>query len=127
MLGTTVDILVVDDLVDAAESLALLMQGDGYQVRVALSGEQAIEALAQYQPLCVFLDFQMPGMDGLELAKYIRRKFGDDIVLVAYTGLAESNARVAETFAVVDHYFIKPIPPAEIRKIFPPKKPIGQA
>jgi CheY-like chemotaxis protein len=77
--------------------------------------------LEQYQPLCVFLDFQMPGMDGLELARHIKRKFGDDVVLVAYTGMAESNARVNEVFAVVDHYFIKPIPQAELRKIFPPK------
>lgn len=121
MHETKIDVLVVDDMADAAQTLALLLEGDGYETRIALSGEEAMAALQQYQPLCVFLDFQMPGMDGLELAKQIKQKFGDDVILVAFTGMAESNARVAEAFAVVDHYFMKPIPQDELRKIFPPK------
>ena len=121
MHETKIDVLVVDDMADAAQTLALLLEADGYEARIALSGEEAMAALQQYQPLCVFLDFQMPGMDGLELARQIKQQFGDDVILVAVTGMAESNARVAEAFAVVDHYFIKPIPQGELRKIFPPK------
>ncbi|WP_394792352.1 PleD family two-component system response regulator [Rhodoferax sp.] len=123
LLNTEIDVLVVDDMADAAESLALLLEGDGYRVRIALSGQEAVEALSNYQPSCVLLDFQMPGMDGLELARHIRAKFADDVILIACTGMPESNERVAEAFAVVDHYFMKPIPPAELRKIFPPKTP----
>lgn len=120
-MSAQIDVLVVDDMPDAAQSLAVLLETDGYRVRVALSGQEAMAALEVYQPLCVLLDFQMPDMDGLDLAREIKAKFGDDVVLIACTGMSESNERVAEAFVVVDHYFMKPIPTAELRKIFPPK------
>jgi len=121
MTPTKIDALVVDDNPDAAQSLALFLEADGYEVHTAFSGEEAVDALSRFQPLCVFLDFQMPGMDGLTLAQHIKQQFGEDVILVAYTGMTESNARIAEVFNVVDHYFIKPIPHTEIRKIFPPR------
>jgi CheY-like chemotaxis protein len=116
-----VDVLVVDDAPDAAQSLALLLEQDGYAARFALSSEEALVAIERYKPLCVMLDIQMPGMDGLELAKYIRTKFQDDVVLIAFTGLDIAHPRVAETFDLVDHYFTKPLSPSEISKIFPRK------
>jgi CheY-like chemotaxis protein len=116
-----VDILVVDDVPDAAMSLAKLLELDGYSVHVALSAEKAIEALDLAQPLCVLLDFNMPGMDGLSLARHIKGKYGDDVVLIAITGASSALPRVAETFALVDHYFPKPIPLVDFRKIFPPR------
>ena len=116
-----IDMLVVDDEPDAAQSLTLYMEQAGYDVRYALSGEAAMAALDLYQPLCVLLDFQMPGMDGLDLAKRIKQRFGDDVVLVAVTGMDASSARVAETFTVVDHYFSKPIPMDKLARIFPGK------
>jgi CheY-like chemotaxis protein len=118
----SVDVLVVDDVSDAAVSLAKLLELDGYCVEVALSAEKAIEALDLAQPLCVLLDFNMPGMDGLSLARHIKSRFGDDVVLIAITGANSALPRVAETFALVDHYFTKPIPLVEFRKIFPPRR-----
>ncbi|MFZ4286083.1 response regulator [Variovorax sp. HJSM1_2] len=116
-----IDILVVDDMRDAAESLATLLEIDGYNVRLAFSAQEALEAIAVSTPLCVLLDISMPEMDGLDLTRHLRAKFGDDVILVAITGHSALEPRVVETFALVDHYFVKPILAADIRKLFPPK------
>lgn len=116
-----IDVLVVDDAPDAAQSLALLLEQDGYVTRFALSSEEALATMESYKPFCVMLDIFMPGMDGLELAKCIRKKFKDDVVLIAVTGMDTRGPAVAETFDVVDHYFTKPVPMEELAKIFPRK------
>ena len=116
-----IDILVVDDFPDAAESLAMLLKMDGYSVRLAFSAEEALNAIDTATPLCVLLDIAMPGMDGLDLARQLRARFGDDVILVAVTGSSGSEPRVDETFSLVDHYFVKPVLASDIRQIFPPK------
>jgi DNA-binding response OmpR family regulator len=114
-----IDVLVVDDMPDAAESMAMALELDGYRVQIAHSVPEALAAVSRSRPLCVLLDISMPGMDGLDLVKNLRSRFGDDVVLVAITGASDSQPRVAETFNLVDHYFTKPADPAELRKIFP--------
>jgi DNA-binding response OmpR family regulator len=66
------------------------------------------------------LDIAMQGMDGLELAKQIHKKFGDDIGLVAITGAAVDDLRYKATFETVDHYFEKPVTLQQIQKLFSP-------
>jgi CheY-like chemotaxis protein len=66
------------------------------------------------------LDIAMQGMDGLELARQIRKKFGDDIGLVAITGAAVDDLRYKATFETVDHYFEKPVTLQQIQKLFSP-------
>lgn len=95
----------------------MALELDGHRVRVALSADEALQIVETVQPLCVLLDFSMPGMDGLELAQHIKAKFGEDVVLVAISGADASYPRVAETFALVDHHFVKPAPLDEIRMI----------
>jgi CheY-like chemotaxis protein len=88
-----------------------------------LLGYDGIQALAHIEaqkPDCVMLDIAIQGMDGLELTRQIRQKFGDDIVLVAITGAAVDDPRVKETFETVDHYFEKPVTLQQIQKLFPP-------
>ncbi len=65
------------------------------------------------------LDISMHGMDGLELARTIREKFGDNIILVAITGTPLDHPMVRETFNTVDHYFEKPVTLEQIQKLFP--------
>jgi len=118
-----VRVLVVDDVADAAESLAALLSSYGYVARTAHDGEVALQVVKEFRPHCVLLDVNMPGMDGRELTQRIRAIHGDNIVLVAITGVGASDARVSETFSLVDHYLQKPLDISALDKILPPRAP----
>lgn len=115
-----VRVVVVDDVKDAADTLAMLLSSDGYSVATAQSGEEAILTIEEHKPHCVILDIGMPGIDGYELATLLRHRYNDEIVLVAVTGWSDREARVADTFAVVDHYYQKPVDPERLRRLLPP-------
>ena len=66
-------VLVVDDDVDGADSLALLLRMSGYDALVAYSGATALQAAVEHQPAAVILDLSLPGMDGYELARRLRQ------------------------------------------------------
>ena len=112
-----VRVVVVDDVPDAADALAMRLELDGYHVRAAYSAEQAVLAIEALRPHCVLLDICMPGMDGYELTTLLRHRFKDDLVLIAVTGADETQPRVSNTFALVDHYLRKPIDARELRKL----------
>jgi len=113
-------VVVVEDDSDVAEFLAFVAQSNGYDVRIASDGIEALAAIEEHKPHCVLFDISMPRMDGAELATLLRRRFGDDLVLVAITGRESDDIRVAQTFAVVDHYLKKPIDPAVLTKVLRP-------
>ena len=71
-------LLVVDDNVDAAQSLAMLLRLHGHAVRVAHDGEEALAAIPVELPELVLLDIGMPGMSGLEVARRIRKNLGPE-------------------------------------------------
>lgn len=119
MAGDDVRVLVVDDLVDAANTLAWALQASGYQVQTAHDGRQALQSIQACAPHCVILDIDMPDIDGCELSRELRRMYGDDLVLIAMTGREENDLRVAETFVRVDHYLKKPFAMDELHKILP--------
>lgn len=114
-----VRVLVVDDVRDVADVVASLLKLDGYAVRTAYGGEQAVAVVEHFRPHCILLDISMPGMDGLELTKLMRERYGDDVVLIAMTGSASDDRRVHDTFARVDHYLPKPITSEQLRKVLP--------
>lgn len=62
-------ILIVDDNLDAAEMLQLLLRLDGHEVAIAQSGEEALSKVAQFIPQIILSDIRMSGIDGLDLAK----------------------------------------------------------
>jgi DNA-binding response OmpR family regulator len=115
-----VRVVVVDDVVDAAEALAAALELSGYKVWIATSGRQALALIEERRPHCVLLDVAMPGMDGLELSQQLRQRYGDDIVLIAVTGREKDDERVSGTFASVDHYLQKPVDPDVLKKLLPP-------
>ena len=119
-MGDEVRVLVVDDSADAAEALAAILELNGYRVQTAPDGAAALALIDGFRPHCVLLDIDMPGIDGLELSRRLREEYRDDIVLIAVTGWSAGDPRVAETFAVVDHYLKKPLDPAELQKLLPP-------
>jgi len=115
-----VRVLVVDDVVDAAEALAETLALSGYRVWIATDGAAALALVEEHKPHCVLLDIGMPGMDGNELTRTLRSRYGDDIVLIAVTGREHDDERVSDTFARVDHYLQKPVDPDVLRKLLPP-------
>ncbi len=121
MSDNDVRVLVVDDVDDAAEALAGILALNGYVARTAHDGASALRLTEEFLPHCILLDVKMPGIDGLELTLRLRSTYGDDIVLVAVTGGCADEARVSETFELVDHYLTKPIDMAKLETILPPR------
>jgi CheY-like chemotaxis protein len=107
-------VLVVDDDPDTAESLALLLRLDDYEVSMALDGPAALQAADAYWPDVVVLDVLMPGMDGRQVLKRLREATGDRklpwFVAVTGYGRTEDHARLlADGF---DHCLLKGSDPA---------------
>jgi CheY-like chemotaxis protein len=102
-------VLVVDDNQDAAISLGMLLNFLGAEVRIANDGPTALQSIESYRPDAVMLDIGMPGMDGLEVARRIRKhKDLDDVMLIALTGWGQAEDRKRTHEAGFDHHLVKP-------------------
>ena len=101
--------VVVDDNDDFACSLSELVIGFGYDVRVALSGQHAEHVISLHQPGCVLLDLGMPGLSGSELGSRLRATYGNGMVLVAMTGMAQINIALSPELACFGHCLQKPL------------------
>jgi two-component system CheB/CheR fusion protein len=103
-------ILVVDDVVDTAESLAELLGLWGHEVHQVHDGLSAIEAVREFRPEVVLLDIGMPGMDGFEVARYLRIEYPNQpMMMVALTGYAQESDRQEAQIAGFDAHLSKPV------------------
>ncbi len=103
-------ILIVDDNVDAAETLALLLRLERHDVRVSHDGPASLEAAREFKPDTALLDIGLPGMDGLELARRIRSVSSlSNILLVAITGYGRESDRRLSRNAGFDEHLTKPV------------------
>jgi signal transduction histidine kinase/CheY-like chemotaxis protein len=113
-----VRVLVVEDNVDAAESLATLLRLWGHDVRVVHDGLEALDAAQAYQPEVVLLDIGLPGLDGYQVAERLRSEVGlDHALLVAMTGYGQPEDRRRSREAGIDHHFVKPVEPFVLRNL----------
>ena len=102
-------ILVVDDNHDAADTLATLLQMGGAEVEIAYDGPSALEAIEAFRPRVVVLDLGMPGMNGYEVARWIRhRRDLDKTTLIALTGWGAQADREMTAEAGFDYHLTKP-------------------
>jgi CheY-like chemotaxis protein len=116
--GPSLRVLVVDDNVDAAESLALLMSELGHEVRTAHDGPSALEAALECRPNVVLLDIGLPGLDGYEVAKRMRQQpVLQNVVLVAMTGYGKESDRQRAQEAGFDHHLVKPAKLEKVQQI----------
>jgi PAS domain S-box-containing protein len=108
-------VLVVDDNRDAAESLAMLLSGDGFETRVAFDGPRALEEFGRYGPDIILLDIGMPLMDGYEVARRIRSSpGGSNVLLCALTGWGQLKDKQLAIDAGFDEHITKPVEPSRL-------------
>ena len=111
-------VLIVDDNVDSAESLADLLALSGHDVRTAHDGLAGVAAAAEFRPDVVVMDLGMPRLNGYEAARRIRREpWGASILLVAQTGWGTTEDRRKTHDAGFDHHLVKPVDPAMLLKL----------
>jgi signal transduction histidine kinase len=102
-------ILIADDNHDALESLALLLECDGHEVRRAMNGAEAYEVAANWQPELALLDLGMPVMDGYEAVKRMREQpWGKDLLIVALSGWGQTADIQRSREAGFDSHLVKP-------------------
>ena len=105
----TKNVLIIDDNVDAAETLALVMRLEGYTVLVAHNGPDGIAQACQHRPEVIVLDLGMPGMDGLAVARRLRvLPETAGCLLLALTGWGNANDLANTRAAGFDHHLVKP-------------------
>ena len=103
------NILLVEDHQDTAESLAAMLEGWGHQVQVAFDGLSALRAAAALAPDVVLSDLGLPGMDGYELARQLRQQPGfGRVLLVALSGYGREEDKRRALEAGFDHHLVKP-------------------
>jgi CheY-like chemotaxis protein len=112
-----VRVLVVEDNIDAAESLATLLRIWGHEVHVVHDGLQALEAAREQRPEVVLLDIGLPGLDGYQVAQRLREEGLDDALLVAMTGYGQPEDRRRSREAGIHHHFVKPVEPFVLRNL----------
>jgi CheY-like chemotaxis protein len=105
-------VLVVDDNVDAAESIAMILRESGYDVRCVHDGPSALQAAKAYRPDVVVLDIGLPGMSGYDVARQLREQPEfRRTPLVAVTGYGQEEDRRLSQEAGFDHHLTKPVDP----------------
>ncbi len=115
---SSVRVLVVDDNVDAAESLGALLESLGADAAVVYDGAAALERLSGERFAAAFVDLGMPQLDGLEVARRIRRDLRlGGLVLVAVTGWGQEQDRARSREAGFDHHLVKPAEVESLRGV----------
>lgn len=103
-------ILIVDDNVDNLAVTQILLEGEGFDVRLAEDASQALNILTTFRPDLILMDIQLPGMDGLELTRLLRHNPGfEDVSIVALSAYAMKGDEENALAAGCEGYITKPI------------------
>jgi two-component system, OmpR family, response regulator ResD len=107
-------VLVVDDEPTIAEVVARYLERAGYETRVAADGPAALEAAGERRVDLVVLDLMLPGIDGLEVMRRLRRGTGPAPAIILLTARGEESDRITGLRLGADDYVVKPFSPAEL-------------
>ena len=110
-------VLVIDDNRDAASVTAMLVEELGGECRTAYDGENGLLEVAAFQPDVALVDIGMPGMDGYETCREIRRRFGGEIVVVALTGFGQEQDKEMASQAGFNGHLTKPADPNALARL----------
>ncbi len=114
--GTRPVLLIVDDEPLGLKSMASVFEGQGYELVLAGSGQEAMQLVETGRPDVILLDVMMPGMDGLEACRHIRSHPGmAEIPILLVSALDDRQSRLEGLESGADDYITKPIDRAEVR------------
>jgi DNA-binding response OmpR family regulator len=114
-------VLVVDDERDAVLTLVALLRDEGYDARGAYRGKEVLDLIRDFAPHAVLLDIGMPDLNGYEVARQIRQRWGDMApLLIAVTGWKQSSDKMLATMAGFDHHVAKPYDPQALLSLLAP-------
>lgn len=100
----------MEDNPDVARSIARLLAIAGHDVRVAQDGESGMSVAREFAPDAMLVDIDLPVMDGLQVARWIRQEPGlSNVLLIALTGYGQDSDRQATRDAGFDHHLAKPV------------------
>jgi DNA-binding response OmpR family regulator len=108
------EILVVDDEAAVVEVVSLYLKREGFQVRTARDGRQALSAINERLPALVVLDLMLPSVDGLEIVRRLRQDAALDVPVIMLTARSQETDRIYGLELGADDYVTKPFAPAEL-------------
>ena len=111
-------VLVVEDNLDTLRSTTLLLREMGHEVDYAINGYAALEAARRFMPEVIILDLGLPGMDGFEFCRKLKKEEALKAVrIIAVTGYGQEEYRVRSREAGCEAHLVKPISPAVLQAI----------
>jgi CheY-like chemotaxis protein len=113
--STALRVLIVEDDADNAESLALLLRLWGHDAAICRTAVEALRVAADYDPHAVLLDIGLPGMDGWEVARQIRRQA--QVVLIGISGFSREQDLQRARREGFDHFLVKPAEPDQLERL----------
>jgi two-component system, OmpR family, response regulator ResD len=108
------DILVVDDEASVVEVVALYLRREGFSVRLARDGREALAAVREQLPTLVVLDVMLPQVDGLEIVRRLRQDPTSNVPIILLTARSQETDRIYGLELGADDYVTKPFSPAEL-------------
>lgn len=109
-------ILVVDDEADLRLTMRRLLEKEGYRVRTAANGPEALEALAQEAFVVMITDLRMPGMSGEELMDQALSRYGPELAVIVLTGYGTISSAVEALHRGAEDYWTKPVDPELVKR-----------
>ena len=113
-------VLLAEDNADARQTLRAMLELQGHTVRDAPDGIAALDVALDEMPQVGIIDIGLPGLDGYEVAKRLRRRFGGRLRLIALTGYGQAEARSTAAAAGFDAFLVKPVDPDELARALEP-------
>jgi CheY-like chemotaxis protein len=111
-------ILVVDDLRDAVDTMAMFLRRLGHDVSTAFDGLEAVQTAAAIRPDVILLDIGLPKLNGYELAQRVRSEpWGANVTLIALSGWGQEEDKRKSAEAGIDHHLTKPVEPHSLEKL----------
>ena len=116
-------VLVIDDNVDATDTMVAMIELLGHAAQGAYSGDAGLAAAEHFRPDVVLLDLNMPGLDGFAVVRRLRARFGDAITIAAVTGYGREGDQRATLETGFDAHLTKPVGPEQLDAVLARPRP----